>query len=165
MMRGVRALRGVFRAIFGATVALGVVLAVPGCTSNSLGPSQGADEGMSGFTQVGTRTEGGFEVNFVDAQMVQMPKVTAVRAQLVYANSAVIEWETDIDADGYVEYGLTEVYGVSSPMAEGLRRQHRAQLEGLSAGTEYSFRVVASRHGLEGARVYSANYKFQTPAF
>lgn len=144
-------------------VALGVVLAALGCTSSSLGPSRGADEGMSGFTQVGTRTEGGFEVNYVDAQMVQMPRVTAVRAQLVYANSAVIEWETDIDADGYVEYGLTEVYGMASPMGEGLRRQHRAQLEGLTPGTDYSFRVVASRHGLEAARVYSHNHKFQTP--
>jgi hypothetical protein len=155
----------VFRAIIGVAAVLGVVLAVPGCTSTSLGPERDAAEGMKGFTQVGTRTEGGFEVNYVDAQMVQMPKVTAVRAQLVYANSAVIEWETDIEADGYVEYGLSEVYGVSSPMAEGVRRQHRAQLEGLSAGTEYSFRVVASRHGLEAARVYSANYKFQTPTF
>ncbi len=146
----------------GTLVAVLLAFGLSGCMSNSLGPKSKAVDIMPGYTDVGVRSEGGFEAVFVDGKLVPMPLITNVKAGLIYDNSAVIEWETDVESDGYVEYGLTEIYGVSSHFGEEMQRRHRVQLDSLEAGMEYNFRVVASRHGLESARVYSKNYSFKT---
>lgn len=101
-------------------------------------------------------------VTVVDTDIVPMPQVTSVSVPLVYATSAVIEWETSIESDGYVEYGTNEVYGYASYATTELKTRHRIQLYGLQPATAYHFRIVASRHNLDSTRTFSRDFSFTT---
>ena len=101
-------------------------------------------------------------ISIVDADLVPQPQVILVNIPVVNANSAIIEWETDIESDGYLEYGTNELYGVSSFVSTDLTKKHRVQLNTLMANTTYHFRVVASRHNLESAKFYTKDYTFTT---
>lgn len=98
----------------------------------------------------------------VDTDMVPMPQVLSVSVPLVYSTSAVIEWETSIESDGYVEYGSSELYGYSSYATTELKKRHRIQLYSLLPTTTYHFRVVASRYNLDSTRTWSRNFSFAT---
>ncbi|MBQ2594446.1 MAG: fibronectin type III domain-containing protein [Candidatus Riflebacteria bacterium] len=102
-------------------------------------------------------------ISVVDAELVPIPQVLSVTVPVINANSAIIEWETDIESDGYLEYGTNELYGVSTYVSTDLTTHHRVQLGSLSANTTYHFRIVASRHNLESSRFYSQDYTFTTP--
>ena len=41
-------------------------------------------------------------INIVDADLVPQPQVLTVSIPLVNSDSAIIEWETDIESDGYL---------------------------------------------------------------
>ncbi len=101
-------------------------------------------------------------INIVDADLVPQPQVIVVNIPVVNANSAIIEWETDIESDGYVEYGTNELYGVSSYVSSDLTKRHRVQLSSLMANTTYHFRVIASRHNLESTKFITQDYTFTT---
>lgn len=101
-------------------------------------------------------------VTVVDTDMVPMPQVVSVAVPLIYATSAVIEWETGIESDGYVEYGPNELYGYASYATTDLKKRHRMQLFGLIPATNYHFRVVASRHNLDSTRTWSRDFSFTT---
>ena len=102
-------------------------------------------------------------ISVVDAELVPIPQVLNVSVPVINANSAIIEWETDIESDGYLEYGTNELYGVSTYVSTDLTTQHRVQLGSLMSNTTYHFRVVASRHNLESSKFYSQDYTFTTP--
>ena len=104
-------------------------------------------------------------ISVVDAELVPIPQVLSVTIPVINANSAIIEWETDIESDGYLEYGTNELYGVSTYVSTDLTTHHRVQLGSLSANTTYHFRIVASRHNLESSRFYSQDYTFTTPNY
>ena len=104
-------------------------------------------------------------ISVVDAELVPIPQVLSVTVPVINANSAIIEWETDIESDGYLEYGTNELYGVSTYVSTDLTTHHRVQLGSLSANTTYHFRIVASRHNLESSRFYSQDYTFTTPNY
>ena len=106
--------------------------------------------------------EDGLTVSVVNAALVPIPRVTAVSVPLVYRDSAVIEWETDIESDGRIDYGLDAGYGYSSFTDTELKKTHRVQIYGLSSQTPYHFRVVASRYGLETIQSFSSDYSFVT---
>lgn len=106
--------------------------------------------------------EDNLTVSVVDVSMVPMPRVTAVSVPLIYRDSAVVEWETDIESDGRIDYGIDAGYGYSSFTDTELKTKHRVQIYGLSAQTTYHFRVVASRHGLETIQSFSSDYSFVT---
>ncbi|MGI6444918.1 MAG: hypothetical protein BWY02_01542 [bacterium ADurb.Bin157] len=142
-----------------------IAVIMNGCISNSLGvsaPLPDDDSVMPDFTQTGTINDGKIVVNTADANLVPIPKVTAVKVSLVYAKSAIIEWETDIDSDGYAEYGTNELYGTVTHVESGLKTKHRVQLQELLPNTQYFFRIVASRYSLDTSKSYSANYTFTT---
>ena len=101
-------------------------------------------------------------ISIVDADLVPQPQVLVVNIPVVSAGSAIIEWETDIESDGYVEYGTNELYGVSTYVSDDLTTRHRVQISSLMPNTTYHFRVVASRHNLESARFYTKDYTFTT---
>ena len=101
-------------------------------------------------------------ISIVDADLVPQPQVILVNIPVVNANSAIIEWETDIESDGNLEYGTNELYGVSTFASTDLTTKHRVQLNNLMANTTYHFRVVASRHNLESAKYYTQDYTFTT---
>jgi hypothetical protein len=101
-------------------------------------------------------------VTVLDTDIVPIPQVVSVAVPLVYSTSATIEWETDIESDGYVEFGNNELYGYSSYATTELKKRHRIQLYNLLPATTYHFRVVASRYNLESARSISRNFTFTT---
>jgi hypothetical protein len=88
--------------------------------------------------------------------------VLSVAVPLVYDTSAVIEWETDIESDGFVEFGTSELYGYSSYGGSELKTRHRVQLYNLLPATTYHFRINASRYSLESARSLSRDFTFTT---
>ena len=102
-------------------------------------------------------------ISVVDAELVPIPNVLTVSVPVINSSSAIIEWETDIESDGYLEYGTNELYGISTYVSTDLTTQHRVQLGSLAANTTYHFRIVASRHNLESSRFYSQDYTFTTP--
>ena len=104
-------------------------------------------------------------ISVVDAELVPIPQVLSVTIPVINANSAIIEWETDIESDGHLEYGTNELYGISTYVSTDLTTHHRVQLGSLSANTTYHFRIVASRHNLESSRFYSQDYTFTTPNY
>ena len=101
-------------------------------------------------------------INIVDADLVPQPQVIVVNIPVVNANSAIIEWETDIESDGFIEYGTNELYGVSTYVSSDLTTRHRVQISPLMANTTYHFRVVASRHNIESTKFFTQDYTFTT---
>ena len=101
-------------------------------------------------------------ISLVDADLVPIPLVTSVSASVVNADSAILEWETDIESDGYVEYGINELYGTYSYVTDQQTIMHRVQLMGLQSNTTYHFRIVASRHNIEASQSISKDYVFTT---
>jgi hypothetical protein len=83
-----------------------------------------------------------------------------VVAEVSPAISTVINvrWQTSEDSVGYVEYGPSEALGLQTPIEEQATRDHRVNLLGLDADTEYYYRVVtwdgddAARSGVSTLR-------------
>ncbi len=101
-------------------------------------------------------------ISVVDAELVPQPQILYVNVPVIGANSAIIEWETDIESDGYVEYGTNELYGVQTYVSTEQTKQHRIQITGLMSDTTYHFRVVASRHHLDTTTFISSDYTLTT---
>ncbi len=101
-------------------------------------------------------------ISVLDTELVPQPQVLTVSIPVVSDNSAIIEWETDIESDGYLEYGTNELYGISTFVSTDLTTQHRVQLNSLMANTTYHFRIIATRHNLESAKFISNDYTFTT---
>jgi chitodextrinase len=68
------------------------------------------------------------------------PTITNARAERVTATSAVILWETDEPADGFLEYGPNSSRGASLA-SDIFSTDHQFILQGLMPGTTYHFRV------------------------
>ncbi|HEX9505091.1 MAG TPA: LamG-like jellyroll fold domain-containing protein, partial [Acidimicrobiia bacterium] len=69
------------------------------------------------------------------------PVITAVSASGVTHEAAKITWTTDENADGQVEYGTTVAYGSTTPVTSTFVTSHAVALSGLSATTQYHYRV------------------------
>ena len=54
-----------------------------------------------------------------------------------------VEWQTDEPTRGYVEYGLTEKLGETTPKTQKKSKKSRTTLLGLKPNTRYHYRVVA----------------------
>lgn len=101
-------------------------------------------------------------ISIIDASLIPQPKVLAVNVSVVNTDSAIIEWETDIESDGYLEYGTNELYGYMTYVSTEMTKMHRVQLGALNIGTTYHFRIVASRHNSEAAQTITKDYTFTT---
>ncbi len=106
--------------------------------------------------------EDNLSVTVVNSEMVPIPQAISVSVPLLYDTSAVIEWETDLPSDGYVEYGTNEIYGYSAYAEEGLKTRHRVQLFNLLPNTQYHFRIGASRYNLDSSTSLSRDFVFTT---
>ena len=98
----------------------------------------------------------------MNADMVPIPEVVSVSVPLVYNDSAIIEWQTNIESDGRIDYGKNELYGYSSYSDSELTIHHRVQIYNLQANTTYHFRIIASRYNLDSAQSKSKDYSFTT---
>jgi len=121
-----------------------------------------AADGTLSLIRKTVQIENNVSLTIVDTDLVPIPQIKSVAVPLVYKDSAVIEWYTDIESDGYVEYGTNELYGYSSFANEDLKIGHRVQLFNLLPATTYHFRVIASRYNLESSRSISRNFVFTT---
>lgn len=106
--------------------------------------------------------EDNMTVSLVDIKLVPLPQVVSVSVPLVDHNTATVEWISDIDADGRIDYGTDTRYGYSTYTDTELKTKHRMQLHDLRPDTTYHFRIVASRYGLETAETFSQDYAFTT---
>jgi hypothetical protein len=86
--------------------------------------------------------------------------VSGVQATQITMSSATLVWITNNPADSQVEYGLTNSYGLTTPLDPTLVTSHAAPLSGLSANTTYHFRV--NSHDASGNAVSSADATFTT---
>jgi len=106
--------------------------------------------------------EDNLTISLLDVSLVPIPSVISVSVPLVYHDSAVIEWETDIESDGSIEYGIDALYGYSTYTDTELKKKHRIQLNSLRPGVSYHFRIISSRHCLESVQTFSKDYVFTT---
>src|SRR5438128_6962913 len=88
------------------------------------------------------------------------PVITGVNATGVIHDSAKINWTTDENADGQVEYGTTAAYGSSTPATSKFEKSHTVGLSGLTPTTLYHYRVK-SRDGW-GNLAVSGDFTFTT---
>lgn len=101
-------------------------------------------------------------VNFLDVDLVPIPRIISISVPVIYSDSAVVEWQTDIPSDGRVDYGRDQTYEFSTFTETELTKSHRIQLLSLNPSSTYHFRVVASRHGIETVKNLSNDYAFIT---
>lgn len=59
----------------------------------------------------------------------------------VTANSALVTWDTNENADSQILYGVTSAYGQTTPLAGALVLHHSMTLTGLNAGTPYNYQI------------------------
>lgn len=67
--------------------------------------------------------------------------ISEMDAREVTTNSAIIHWATSQLSTGFVEYGLTDDYGLSTEKNENLTLIHDEKLSDLSAVSKYHYRV------------------------
>lgn len=101
-------------------------------------------------------------ISLLDVTLVPIPTVISVAVPLAGARDAFIEWETDVESEGRVDYGLDASYGYSTHTDSTMSKTHRLQLLGLQPSTPYHFRIVVGRHGLDEVQTYSPDYFFST---
>lgn len=56
---------------------------------------------------------------------------------------AIISWNVDPPAQGWIEYGTTDAYGSETTHELGLLDFHRQRISGLQPETQYHFRIIA----------------------
>ena len=90
---------------------------------------------------------------------ISAPQISAISASGITTTGATINFTLSQAATAYVEYGLTTLYGSTNTPASGNGAQSKP-LTGLTTGTVYHYRVVASSAG--STTTYSADRTFTT---
>ena len=70
------------------------------------------------------------------------PSVSSVRVVDITDTTARVEVNSDELVQGYVEYGTTEAYGMSTPLSSEFSASPSFLLEGLTPSTTYHYRAV-----------------------
>ncbi len=75
--------------------------------------------------------------------IIIFPVISGIATPSVGTSTATITWNTDINTDTQVEYGLTTIYGSSSTLKDSSTKvkTHTVTLTGLTPGVKYNFRV------------------------
>ncbi|MDZ7266873.1 MAG: FG-GAP-like repeat-containing protein [candidate division KSB1 bacterium] len=88
------------------------------------------------------------------------PVLSNIASSNISTTAATITWTTDEASDAQVEYGLTDSYGLVSPL-DGLRTtSHAIPLVNLTPGTRYHYRVKS--RDAAGNLAVSADFTFTT---
>src|ERR1044071_7047191 len=91
-----------------------------------------------------------FAVCFIPVQRTSAaPTIGGINAVVSCDTSALINFNTNVPAHAYIEYGTTNAYG-SATLDDSVRfyKEHAIQLTGLTANTQYHFRIVATGGGV-----------------
>jgi Calx-beta domain/Purple acid Phosphatase, N-terminal domain len=106
-----------------------------------------------------TATAGNYQVQYaVDTTPPAISAVTAVAG----TTSATVSWTTDEPATSVVNYGLTPTSLTSSASAAGFVTGHEVPLTGLTAGTQYYYRVTSADAATNSASAPTAPATFTT---
>ncbi|MGH9754986.1 MAG: RHS repeat-associated core domain-containing protein [Blastocatellia bacterium] len=89
-----------------------------------------------------------------------VPAISGVSSSAVTNNSATIAWATNAPADSQVEHGTTTAYDQSTTLNASLVTAHSQVLSGLSAGTQYYYRVKS--RDASGNLAISGDFSFTT---
>src|ERR1700733_4291169 len=76
--------------------------------------------------------------------------ISNVQASGATNSSVQLSWATNEPATSAIDYGITSVYGASTPVSSTMVTAHQMTLSGLAQGTTYHFRV-RSANGSETA--------------
>ncbi|HEX4104537.1 MAG TPA: fibronectin type III domain-containing protein [Candidatus Paceibacterota bacterium] len=87
------------------------------------------------------------------------PTILSITAVSVDPTQVNIVWATDEASYGWVEFGPTSAYNASTT-ENGPSLEHIATLTGLTAGSEYHYRIASVDE--DGNKTYSANQTFVT---
>lgn len=90
------------------------------------------------------------------------PTITNVATSAVTSSGITVTWDTDEGADSQIEYGLTDSYGNTTTLDGTLVTSHSQSISGLSASTEYHYRVRSADSG--GLVSFSSDGVFNTSA-
>jgi hypothetical protein len=130
---------------YGTTASYGQSTAVDGTavTTHAVGLS-GLSAGTLYHYRVKSGASGGAlavsgDLTFTTA-LPAPPVISNVQVSGLSASGATVTWTTDTASDTTVQYGLTASYGSSAGSA-GLVTSHSQGLSGLSASTQYHYRV------------------------
>lgn len=108
---------------------------------------------------LGTALLGALMLSMSLALHVYATEITNVKVDSTTENSAVVSWQTDINSDATINYGLDENFGVvRSPLFDS--KLHSLTIENLDAATTYFFRVLSSDQS--GNRASTAGFTFTT---
>ncbi|MBI5491196.1 MAG: right-handed parallel beta-helix repeat-containing protein [Deltaproteobacteria bacterium] len=129
-----------------AALAL-VVAAAMGCGGGNGGSDAGGDDGS------------GRDTADVPPAATEL-RMISIRAVAITSTSAILGWYTYVPATSQVDYGADEAYGTTTTEDGELVAQHRVALTGLSAVTEYHFRVRSRTDTLGPAE--SEDHVFRT---
>jgi chitodextrinase len=90
------------------------------------------------------------------------PVISNITTSNLTTSSIQIGWNTDESASGYVAYGTTASYGLTSPVDSTLKTSRTITLSTLKRNTTYNYQVVSTDASGNIAR--SANRTFTTPS-
>src|SRR5690348_12011427 len=88
--------------------------------------------------------------------------ISAVASGSVTQTGATITWTTNVSANSQVEYGTTTSYGQSTALNATLVTSHSVALSGLTASTQYHYRVKSADGS--GNQATSGDFTFTTTA-
>ena len=88
------------------------------------------------------------------------PAISSVAAVGITSSGATITWTTNEDSDSQVEYGTSQNYGQSTTLNPVRMTAHSQGLSGLTAGTEYHYRVKSK--DAAGNLALSGDFTFTT---
>lgn len=90
------------------------------------------------------------------------PDFVSIATVSAEETQAVIVWTTDELAYGFVEYGTTVTYGLSTPKSADAALEHAVSITNLTPGTNYHYRIVAEDQS--GNVSYSEDRVLETSA-
>ncbi|MDY6960166.1 MAG: fibronectin type III domain-containing protein, partial [Halobacteriota archaeon] len=70
------------------------------------------------------------------------PVISSISVSNIKHNAATINWNTDVNSTGKIEYGTTTSYGSEVTLSNSVKVHHR-RITGLSASTTYHYRIYA----------------------
>jgi hypothetical protein len=88
------------------------------------------------------------------------PVISQLNVAEYTGETATIIWETDEDAIGQIEYGITSAYGKLAATDGDLTTSHIVELTGLQPNTAYHFRVKSTDKS--GNEIVSGDNKFNS---
>ena len=78
-----------------------------------------------------------------DKKLPVISGIRVVRIEEAPFLSTTIMWDTDEPSTSFIEYGLSDQYGIQSPEDIALVKHHRTNIYKLTHGKDYHFRVIS----------------------